>query len=153
MPEPRPRTSTQQSRSKSPLCPSSVEDEPLLWVCNLLAQVKELKVATNCRRDFSIVLGEASDMDTELDRTAHKDQYIFKKVTSVFKAIKEKPSKAVEFAEKGEELLRDRNRIIRIVDSKGWDTAKFLLPETTGQHGRRKKRRLKEARDLVGAKG
>ena len=110
-------------------------------------------MATNCRRDFSIVLGEASDMDTELDRTAHKDQYIFKKVPSVFKAIKEKASKAVEFAEKGEQLLRDRNRIIRIVDSKGWDTAKFLLPETTGQHGRRKKRRLKEARDLVGAKG
>ena len=67
---------------------------------NLLTQVEELKVATNCCSDSGVVPHDASNMDRELEETAHKEQYIFKKKdTSVFKVVREKPSSLVELGE------------------------------------------------------
>ena len=124
--------SLSHERSRSPSrtrkSTSSVQHEaPPAWAQALLSQVEQLKAAAE-RSSCQDAPGEASDTDTEFEKVAHKDQYEHnKKVASIFRAIKKHPSRAVEFAEKGEQLVAERNKLIRIADSDGWDTVRIYL--------------------------
>ena len=125
-------------------------EEPPAWARMLINQVEELREST--RRANPPVPGKASHTDTEFEKTAHKDQYVLnKKVVSIFRAIEERPSQAVELAKQGIRLIEERNTLIRIADVDGWDTVKIFkkkpILETESD-----KRRLKEARDLALAK-
>ena len=145
--------SLSHERSRSPSrtreSTSSVQHEaPPAWAQALLSQVEQLKAAAE-RSSCQDAPGEASDTDTEFEKVAHKDQYEHnKKVASIFRAIKKHPSRAVEFAEKGEQLVAERNKLIRIADSDVWDTVRIYLKKSLVESEAEKKR-LKEARDLA----
>ena len=138
-------------RPGSPLaaCSSSSQpqdDPPPAWAQQLMAQVAELKSASgDLRREREV--GEASDTDTEFARPAHRDQYVAnKRLLSVFRHIKANPSKAIELAEKGEELINQRQTLIRIADVDGWDTVRIFQKKPVVDT-EADKRRLKEARE------
>ena len=113
-------TSTSEGR------PGQAEETPA-WAKMLINQVEELKESTRRANPPPPVPDEASDTDTEFEKTAHKDQYVLnKKVGSIFRAIEERPSQAVELAKQGIRLIEVRNMLIRIADVDGWDTVKIL---------------------------
>lgn len=122
-------------------------EDPPAWARALLSEVAQLKEAANRQHPADTTPGEGSDTDTEFEKEAHKDQYGHnKRVASIFKAIKANPSKAVEFAEKGELIVAERNKILRIADSDGWDTVRIYLKKPL-VNSEADKKKLKEARD------
>ena len=77
----------------------------------------------------------------------HKDQYTHnKRVASFFVAIQKSPAKAIELAEKGEKLVRERSKTVRIADAEGWDTVRLFARKPLVESDAEKKR-LKEARE------
>ena len=141
-----------EQRSRSPSSgrgehEGASSSDPPAWAQQLIRQVAQLKEATATAGRQDVAPGEASDTDTELSRPAHKDQYTHnKKVASYFAAIQANPSRAVELAKKGEELARERNKIVRIADVDGWDTVRFFAQKPLVD-SESEKRRLKEARE------
>ena len=110
------RQSSSHGRSSSI---GSQEDSPA-WAQQIMQQVAQLRAASEASRQQDIPSGEASDTDTEFQRPAHKDQYSHnKRVASFFVAIQKNPAKAIELAEKGEKLVRERNKIVQIADAEG----------------------------------
>ena len=100
-------------------------EEPPTWARMLIDQFEKLRDST--RRANPPLPGEASHTDTEFEKTAHKDKYVLnKKVGSIFRAIEERPSQAVELAKQGIRLIEERNTLIRIADVDGWDAVKIF---------------------------
>jgi len=125
--------------------PPPSNDTAPAWARHLLAQVEDLRAAA--RSSSHAEPGEASDTDTEFARQAHEDQYKFnKKMGSLFKGIVKDPSRARQLAEKGEALIAERQKILRIADVDGWDTVRIFSQKPLVD-SESEKRRLKEARE------
>ena len=88
-----------------PLAGKQSTDAAPAWARQLIEQVQELKATSDRPRARSRSWGRPA-IHTELEKVAHKDQYVFHKcTTSYFKAIQKRPAHAVKFAKATEALL------------------------------------------------
>ena len=144
------REEVRRSRSLSPV-PPRTETEAPAWARELMKQVADLKSAANCQKSERDP-GDASDTDTEFSRPAHRDQYMFnKRISSVLSSIQAQPERAVEYAQKGKNLVAERQQSIRIADVDGWDTVR-LFQQKPVVESEADKRRLKEVREQAMAR-